>query len=159
MLPVDIGVLKPTQLATLKPGTFFFHGRYPDQALAVVLEKNAPHLLWLDLSGKKKFILGSSDRGMVVYPMLSDPSRIALKVDMDSLENPTADHTVGLLVVNDEGAAISCRWEYDPSCKYFNVVPLNTWAQSNTEAPRFRFTRWTLGYTDAEGSWVDLVSS
>ena len=159
MLPVDIGVLKPTQLATLKPGTFFFHGRYPNQALAVALEKNGQHLLWLDLSGQRKFILGSSDRGMMVFPMFADHSRIVLKVDKDSLENPAADHILGLLLVGDEGAAISCRWENDPSCMYVNVVPLNTWAQSSAEAPRFRFTRWTLGYTDVAGTWIELVGA
>lgn len=157
MLTVDISALKPTQLSTLKPGTIFLHGRYPSQAVAVALERHGNSLLWLNLSGSEKFMLGANERGLTVYPLLSDPGRISLKIAPDSVADPKADYAPGHLLVDEEGPAIACRWDNDPNWDYRNVVPLSSWAQSKADVPRFRFSRWALGYMDAADQWNEIV--
>lgn len=157
MLTVDIGALKPTQLATLTPGAIFLHGRHPDQAIAVALERDNGHVLWLNLTGDRKFMLAASNRGLTVYPLVPDPSVITLRIAPDSSADPGADYSPGHLFVDDEGPGIACRWDNDANWDYRNVVSVRTWAQSQAHGTRMRFGRWALGYTDSADRWNEIV--
>lgn len=159
MLTVDIAALKPTQLSTLTPGAVFLHGRYSGQGLAVALERDGTHVLWLNLSGERKFVLEANERGgMAVFPLLANPDSLQLRIAPDSVYDPNADYVPGHLLVGDDGPSIACRWDNDPNWDYRNVATLTTWTHTRAENPRFRFSKWTLGYEDAAGKWNEVIS-
>lgn len=160
MIPIHINSATLTPMADLVAGCFFVRARSAGAPLSVMLEGNSGHLLWLELAGTGAFRIRFTSRPLnaKAVAFAIDPSTIQVRVDPASVADPNADHLIGQLLVDAEGAGIWCGWS-DESEHFSRIVRLASWAPGSVGDVPVKFDRWSLGSAMADGSWIELAKS
>lgn len=161
MTTLDVTNAKVSKFAALSAGQLFFHRKSGQYELAVALQHDTKYQYWLNLSGSDAFHLEFMEAHGKLTAIVLDEHAPELRVRVCDGAKPNfydGEHHLGRLLIDKEhGTCIAVKRHNETPTHHKRVTSIRAWKMDRMDSdPIAEYARWSLGYIDASGHWVEV---